>query len=88
MIACLQQGQSTGTTPQQAELVRHLAGEGLITFEAVGLVTDQQVTGAVACEALSVQAEGLVGDNEHLLMSYHISALLARPDQSSGVAGG
>ena len=44
----------------------HPVGECCVVLEAVRLVADEQVAGAGALEALSVQAERLIRYDEHL----------------------
>jgi hypothetical protein len=39
----------------------HLVGESLLVFEAVGLVTDEEVAGLPALELVRVQPERLIG---------------------------
>ena len=48
-----------------------LVCQGLVILEAVRLVTDEQVAGVVAPEALLMQPEGLVGEDEHLHSTSH-----------------
>ncbi len=46
----------------------HLVGKGLVILQTVGFITDEQITDTVPSEALLMQPEGLVRENEDLHM--------------------
>lgn len=50
------------------EEVCHLVGKGLVILQTVGFITDEQITDTVPSEALLMQPEGLVREDEDLHM--------------------
>ena len=45
----------------------YLVGERGVVLEAMCLITEQQVTGARHAQPLSMQPEGLIRDDQHLV---------------------